>query len=185
MRPEDRKRESNSAVLTNASNIGRALMATNSYRTLAFAWAIVGFFPVVFLTTSTVFNHEADSMTGQLQASNLVAPDLSKETCSYLTESVASRLVGVNSRHYLQEQGPYLMTFDLQPYQCGFDSAQSTNVHHCEMATDEKLPTGFENNCQAWLTYAGSGQSTADLANASGIWKCSIVEYSQSKKENI
>lgn len=178
-RPDERKRKRKDAALTNASNIGTALMATNSYRALAIVWAIIGLFPLVFLTISTEFNDEADSMTEQLQATNLVASNTLEETCVYLTESVASWLVGVSSRHYLQEDGPYLMTLDLQPYRCGFDSNQFTNIHICEVLSGGNLPAEVEDFCRIWSAYADNGRSNSDLASASGIREGSIVEYSR------
>jgi len=49
--PANTAQETKDAALTNASNIGTALMSTNSYRALVIAW-VVGLFPVVLSIAS-------------------------------------------------------------------------------------------------------------------------------------
>ena len=86
--PANTAQETKDAALTNASNIGTALMSTNSYRALVIAWVIVGLFPVVLSIASKLKNETDASMTSQLQATNLLASDTSPETCEVFIRGV-------------------------------------------------------------------------------------------------
>jgi hypothetical protein len=76
-------------ALINASNIGTALMVTNSYRALAILVTIVGMFPMIKLIAfSAVTNTVTTDMVGQLQATNLIVTTENEMNCEFLVGSV-------------------------------------------------------------------------------------------------
>jgi hypothetical protein len=77
------------AALINASNIGTALMVTNSYRALAILCAILGLFPMITLIYfKGVTDSVAYDMIGQLQATNVLATIEDESNCQFLVDSV-------------------------------------------------------------------------------------------------
>jgi hypothetical protein len=177
----DKAQEKKDASLTNASNIGTALMSTNSYRALIIVWVIVGLFPVVLSFTSPLINETDENMTFQLQATNLIASDTSLETCQFFIESVYAWLVAVSSRFYVGEDNPHLLTLDIQPYRCLIDGSNTTTVLLCENIMNlfgDMLPESAAGMCKVWLDSAAHGfTSTEEFAVASGIRVGSIVEF--------
>jgi hypothetical protein len=174
--PDDRER---SEALTNASSIGTALMATNSYRALAIVWAVVGLFPVVISISASIVNDVGRSMTYQLQAANLIATDTSNESCRFLVTSASSWLAGVSNRRHL-EDSPYLLSLEVQPVRCRFDSANLTQLLLCRSSTS---PSKARMLCDNWSRYIDGDPSIQDLAVASGIREGSIVEHNVSNIE--
>jgi hypothetical protein len=174
--PDDRER---SEALTNASSIGTALMATNSYRALAIVWAVVGLFPVVISISASIVNDVGRSMTYQLQAANLIATDTSNESCRFLVASASSWLAGVSNRRHL-EDSPYLLSLDVHPVRCRFDSANLTRNELCRSSTS---PAKAQLFCDDWSRYIDGDPSIQDLAVASGIREGSIVEHNVSNIE--
>jgi len=178
---KERKTRDKDANLTNASHIGTALMATNSYRALASAWAIIGLFPVVFFLASTLKNDVAYQMTDQLQAINLVASDVSFDTCEFLLQSTKAWMTGVVSATHTEEDGPYLLTLDMQPYRCAFNGTNFTNVRICQIferfLDDDQAQSG---HCAFWSEFSDNTESSIEIAEASGIREGSIVEISRS-----
>jgi hypothetical protein len=168
--PDDRER---SEALTNASSIGTALMATNSYRALAIVWAVVGLFPVVISISASIVNDVGRSMTYQLQATNLIATDTSNESCMFLVTSASSWLAGVSNRRHV-EDSPYLLSLDVLPVRCRFDSANLTRKELCRSATS---PAKARMLCDNWSRYLDGDSVIQDLAAASGIREGSIVEH--------
>jgi hypothetical protein len=78
-------------ALINASNIGTALMVTNSYRTLAILVTIMGVFPMISLIAfSAVVNTATTDMVGQLQATNVLVTVENQTNCEFLVDSVES-----------------------------------------------------------------------------------------------
>ncbi len=147
---DDEKREEKIKELTliNASNIGTALMVTNSYRALITLWAITGLFPVLISLSSSAINALGLEMTQQLQSINLLANDTSDSTCEFLLSSINSWTRSVSSIHYGNMiENAFLLSVDVQPYRCGLD----------------------QNNLLA--------EEGEDVANSYGIREGSLVEY--------
>ena len=79
------------AALINASNIGTALMVTNSYRALTILCTIMGLFPMITLIYHQgVSDSVATDMVGQLQGTNLLVETESPQNCQFLVDSVES-----------------------------------------------------------------------------------------------
>ena len=181
---EQKKRD---ATLTNASNIGTALMATNSYRALLSAWAIVGLFPIVFFLTDTFQNGVAYQMTDQLQATNLVASDTFEETCQFLLSSTAAWVVGVSSATFTDEDQPYLLTLDIAPYRCAFDGNSPANVRVCELADDifgDAFLANASSSCMIWSEYNVTDNIGA-IAQVSGKREGSILEITRMEEGTL
>jgi len=181
---EQKKRD---ATLTNASNIGTALMATNSYRALVSAWAIMGLFPIVFFLTDTFQNGVAYQMTDQLQATNLVASDTSEETCQFLLASTAAWVVGVGSATFTDEDQPYLLTLDIAPYRCAFDGISLANVRVCELADDifgDAFLTSASSSCMIWSEYNVTDNIGA-IAQVGGKREGSMLEITRTEEGTL
>lgn len=173
----EKGRKLKDSALTNASTIGTALMATNSYRALAIVWVVIGLFPVVISLVGNKKNDVARIMTAQLQETNLIASDTSNETCKFLSASVASWLIGISYRHYL-EKVPFLLSLDLLPQRCGFDGENAANFQICgKVSNISDLTPDAEGICTAWSLFPSSNQTIANLARASGQREGSIVEH--------
>jgi hypothetical protein len=117
---DSKKRES---VLTNASNIGTALMVTNSYRVLIMLCAIVGLFPVLASVYSkTTINRISTQMTEQLQATNLLVTDNSNTSCIFLTQSIVSWVSGLTPSEsralFSTNNNVYLLSLKMSPGHC-------------------------------------------------------------------
>jgi hypothetical protein len=79
------------AALINASNIGTALMVTNSYRALTILCTILGLFPMIALIYyKGVTDSVAVDMVGQLQGTNLLVTVENEVNCQFLVNSVES-----------------------------------------------------------------------------------------------
>jgi hypothetical protein len=87
------------AALISASNIGTALMVTNSYRALMILCAIMGLFPMISLIHyEGVTNSVATEMVKQLQATNLLVTVENSENCDFLVNSVEAWIGSFDSR---------------------------------------------------------------------------------------
>lgn len=120
--PEDPKKGKES-VLTNASNIGTALMVTNSYRVLIILCAIVGLFPILSsFASKSMLNRISSQMVEQLQATNLRATDNRNETCRYLSKSVISWVTGLTPNEdrklFTTDSNVYLLSLEMSPAYC-------------------------------------------------------------------
>ena len=118
---EDAKKKE--SVLTNASNIGTALMVTNSYRVLVMLCAIVGILPALAsFSAKTTINLIATEMTEQLQATNLLVRDNSNASCQFLSESIASWVAGLTpseGRDIISaDTDVFLLSLDVTPSYC-------------------------------------------------------------------
>jgi hypothetical protein len=135
---EAKKKES---VLTNASNIGTALMVTNSYRVLLMLVAIVGLFPVLAsLTAKSTINRIATDMTNQLQATNLLVTDNSNTSCLFLIDSILSWVAGLTPSEgrslFSTRTNVFLLSLSMEPDYCrrwldpaAYDSNLSALAH--------------------------------------------------------
>lgn len=117
---EAKKKES---VLTNASNIGTALMVTNSYRVLLMLCAIVGLFPVLSsISAKTTINRIATEMTEQLQGTNVLVTDNNSSSCEFLAESittwVASLTPSQGRRLLSADTSVFLLSLTMTPNYC-------------------------------------------------------------------
>ncbi|CAB9497814.1 whole genome shotgun sequence [Seminavis robusta] len=118
---EDAKKKE--SVLTNASNIGTALMVTNSYRVLIMLCAIVGVFPVLAsIASSSSINRITKEMTDQLQATNLLVTDNSNSSCMFLRDSVLSWVAGLTPsegrRLVSTDTNVFLLSLTIEPNHC-------------------------------------------------------------------
>lgn len=151
---DDEKREEKIKELTliNASNIGTALMVTNSYRALTILWAITGLFPVLISLSNSAMNALGHEMTQQLQSVNVLANDTSDLTCNFLLSGINAWTRSVSHLHYGNEvEDPFLLTVDVQPYRCGLNQSNLL----------------VENNVA--------------VANAFGVREGSVIEYVESQ----
>jgi hypothetical protein len=130
---EAKKKES---VLTNASNIGTALMVTNSYRVLLMLVAIVGIFPVLAsLTAKSTINRIATDMTDQLQATNLLVTDNSNTSCMFLRDSIVSWVTALTPSDrrslYSTRTNVFLLSLSMEPDYCRkwLDQGEHTSIH--------------------------------------------------------
>ena len=83
------KQKERDAAMISASNIGTALMVTNSYRALFILCAIMGFFPMIALIyLEGVTNPVATEMVKQLQATNVLVTVENSTDCDFLVSSV-------------------------------------------------------------------------------------------------
>jgi hypothetical protein len=187
--PEEKIRD---LTLTNASNIGTALMVTNSYRVLAILWAITGLFPIFVSLSSTSINALAKEMTEQLQEINLVANDTSNETCVFLHTSVSAWTKGVTSPKYMYQTNhrphyekrdfdePFLLTLDLQPYRCNFEPKTFANMYNCTDTVDPEL----RDACETWDSLRLEN-STEGVADAQGVREGSVLEFTRVNLANL
>lgn len=130
---EDAKKKE--SVLTNASNIGTALMVTNSYRVLLMLCAIVGIFPALAsFSAKTTINMIATEMTQQLQATNLLVKDNSNSSCQFLADSIISWVAGLTpseGRDLLSaDTDVFLLSLEMTPNHCldWFNGQVNTSV---------------------------------------------------------
>ncbi len=158
--------------LTNASNIGTALMVINSYRSLAIVCLIAGLFPIFFSFMTSLINPLSDRMTSQLQATNIVAADTSNATCTFLDVSVKSWLVAIDVRG--GDYTNYLMTLDIQPRRCNYSDMYFVNVDVCRGLAFIPQPAVLI--CMEWNLYDTLTMTTKEIAQAANVRSGSITE---------
>ena len=158
--------------LTNASNIGTALMAINSYRSLAIVCVIAGLFPIVFSFISSLINPLSERMTSQLQATNIIAADTSNTTCRFLDASIKSWLVAIDVRG--GDYTNFLMTLDIQPRRCNYSDTYFVNVDVCRGLAFTPEPA--ELICLEWNLYDNLKVTTKEIAQAANVRSGSITE---------
>ena len=117
-------------ALINASNIGTALMVTNSYRALAILVIIIGVLPMITLIS---FNDMANSVTadmvGHLQAANVLATVENPENCEFLIGAVESWVRSWYARDHsliTSETDHFLVNLVVRPARCqeGFEAME-------------------------------------------------------------
>jgi hypothetical protein len=175
------KHNKSDSKLTNASNIGTALMVINSYRTLAIVCVVGGLFPIIFSSMTSIINPLSYEMTSQLQATNMVANDTSNETCSYLRQSIGNWLIAVNIRGGLYDA--HLLTLQVEPSRCGYTNSTFTNVEACQLAAI--LPAQAVPVCMEWYSFANTNLTTAEIANAAQVRQGAIKEIELSNTGNL
>ena len=193
---EAKKKE---AVLTNASNIGTALMVTNSYRVLIMLCAIVGLFPALAsISASTSINKTAKAMTDQLQAANKLVTNNSNSSCNYMNHTILSWIAGLtpSERRPLvsAKTNTFLLSLAISPNYCmdnshdviesTGDTGSSVLVDVCQAANeaytdgqwfldDDKKDFMFR-HCQTWRDTGGL-TNIEDIANVTDLRAGSII----------
>lgn len=167
--------------LTNASNIGTALMVINSYRSLAIVCVIAGLFPIIFSFLSVIINPLTYQLTRQLQATNIVAADTSNATCRFLDTSVKSWMIAVNIRGGKYDN--YLLTLDIQPRRCNYSENYFINVDTCRGLTT--IPEPAIPICMEWDKYDNVELTTPEIADAANIRRGSIMELEYTNVGNF
>jgi hypothetical protein len=172
--------------LVHASNIGTALMVTNSHRALLLMWFIVGVFPCLLSVIIKDINKVASSMVAQLEELNVLltnATDINE--CEFLWNSIAAWLIGVTSGNKAGFGSDglddvFVVYLEISPARCGFSGVVTRDI--CEsifgsVDDQEEGATDGDNNitedalklvqdlCSVWTpTYLGMpDQELADL----------------------
>jgi len=146
--------------LINASNIGAALMVTNSYRAMTLLCIITGIFPMISLMVfSGIANTVATDMVAQLQGTNLMlqrSNTTSSTNCAFLEDTVRS---WINSWDYMEtnvvtsKTNKYLLGLAISPARCleNFESMQLENYMYqeveCETLGGWEYEIEFTGNC--------------------------------------
>ena len=178
--------------LTNATNIGTALMVINSHRALMLVAAIVGLLPVFStIQVNGGTNTLASSMTKQLQATNLITPGSDANTCTFLEKSVLSWLASTSGMKQMGKLGSqtFVMYLELLPIRCPFQGEDGVVTSYfctedfrlkASMAKNERL----DELCKVW---GGTNSSTnvTDLADIAGIRTGAIDTYSEENMNNV
>lgn len=124
------QKERNEALI-NASNIGTALMVTNSYRALAILVTIVGVLPMISLIFySAVANVAPTDMVDQLQASNVLITVENQTNCEFLVDSVDSWSRSWHAKDHgliTSETDNFLVVLVIHPARC-LESFESLEV---------------------------------------------------------
>jgi hypothetical protein len=119
MRMEQRQRN---VALINASNIGTALMVTNSYRALTILVMILGILPMITLIYfNGVVNTVTTEMVGQLQGTNLLLTFENETSCEFLVDSVDAWASAWYARDYdliTSQTEDFLVALVLKPARC-------------------------------------------------------------------
>ena len=109
-------------ALINASNVGTALMVTNSYRALVILVTIVGVLPMISLIS---FNDMANSVTtnmvGHLQAVNVLATVENTGNCEFLIGAVESWVRSWYARDHslvTSDMDNFLLDLVVRPARC-------------------------------------------------------------------
>ncbi|GKY91720.1 hypothetical protein MPSEU_000143800 [Mayamaea pseudoterrestris] len=196
---EQRRKDS---VLTNASTIGTALMATNSYRALGLYWFIFGLFPVMYCISQSFINPLGYEMTNLLEQTNLMANDNAAETCQFLGSSIWAWItsVAMQSGEKGRYKDPYLMTMEIAPNRCSFQGENGTLRQYCKTVQDLGIPQStlalpswsaerlevFQTLCQAWSkTWGAPDKSPESIATATNKRIGSIMPYSSINSSNL
>jgi hypothetical protein len=164
--------------LTDASTIGTALMATNSYRALAILWFITGVFPLLWPMGSFYHNKVASSMTAQLQGTNVLVDESTPAGCAFLADSVRSWLAGLYAPDFaLRPDAPYVVALGMEPSRCW-----NTTLYEwvCNDVTERAAVDADEELVQLycdWWTAHQAGSSEAELADILGLREGSVQTY--------
>jgi len=179
--------------LTNATNIGTALMLINSHRALLLVAAIVGLLPVFStLQVNGGTNTLASSMTKQLQATNLITPGSDSSTCAFLEKSVLSWLAGTSGMKRTmgkRRTQTYVMYLQLLPVRCPFQGEDGVATSYfcseafrstASMAKNERL----DDLCHVW-GQTNATTSITQLAQLASIRTGAIETYSETNVNNL
>jgi class 3 adenylate cyclase len=175
--------------LTNAANIGTALMVINSHRALIILWAIMGCLPLfTVINVNGNANLISVNMVNQLQAINQIVTEVGNpDGCDFLTTSIYAWATGIVAGNHANldnnEYTPYVLYLWMEPRRCPFSLVNGNLTESDETATsvlcslfesiDPDLLTEQEANiiktvCTVW----GNGEQNAtseELASKAGI----------------
>ena len=186
---EGKKKET---VLTNASNIGTALMVTNSYRAMIMLCAIVGIFPGLHaLSAQSSINKTSTQMTNQLQATNVLVNDNSEASCRFLVDSISSWVVSLTPS---EERGlistdtdTYLLSLSITPDFCL--STISAAADDLRNSTTEKAEPNVVDStntthllgdvCDLVKVIGGESALNAELAGLGPVSSAFLLEHCQ------
>lgn len=119
------ERKQRDAAVINASNIGTALMATNSYRALTMLCFLLGIFPMISLIDfNGVVNSMGQDMVDLLQGTNLQVYEENTTSCQYLVDSVVAWVNSFSLQDMSCITTPtdvFLLTVAIQPSRCVSD----------------------------------------------------------------
>ena len=177
--------------LTNATNIGTALMVINSHRALILTAAIAGLIPLftVFQMNGGV-NDLSTKMTRQMLGTNVIANQSSvEEGCAFLKSSALSWLSGTTGmKGNITDDSisiMYVLSLQILPVRCPFQGLDGFVTR--EFCKDGELNStaawtgGLGLGCEVWM--AGN-TSDADLAKLAGIREGAIETCSETYPEN-
>ena len=109
-------------ALINASNIGTALMVTNSYRAMVVLVLITGVLPMITLIyLNGVVNTVTSAMVAQLQITNMMVTAENEANCDFLVDSVASwasTWYSSDNRLITSPTDEFLIALVIQPARC-------------------------------------------------------------------
>ncbi len=141
VRLEQKQRD---VALINASNIGTALMVTNSYRALTILVMIMGVFPMITLIfLNGVVNSAPNQMVAQLQSTNAMVTVENDANCEFLVDSVrawASSWYYRDLNLITSSTEDFLISLILQPARCQ-DDFESLTVGEIKFV---------QSSCSAW-----------------------------------
>ena len=168
------------AALINASNIGTALMVTNSYRALSMLCAILGLFPMITLINyKGVSNSVAQDMVYHLQATNKLVTVENETNCEFLAASVRSWFQSFEPRKktlITSNTDDYVIALAIQPSRC-FSEFQNLTVSYSDVIfiETECSDIGYEfdfegsGNCILGTLQQSHGDDTEEIAQNMGL----------------
>jgi hypothetical protein len=182
--------EDRESALTNACNIGTALMVVNSYRTLAIMWAITGVFPLFLCLMSSLRNDCALEMTRNLQEINLQVDNSQPESCEFLGSTLISWLAAVISQNNGDDNLPPLLSLEILPERCDFTdlilgaSRVCTTTGKASMSSSHAT---FTSACDVWNSYRNIAviKNTENIAARYGVRPGAVTLYSESRLSNF
>jgi hypothetical protein len=183
VRTEERARrlqKQRDTALINASNIGTALMVTNSYRALTILCAILGLFPMITLINyKGVTNSVALDMVGQLQATNVMVTTEDESNCEFLVDSVQSWLDSFYPRQKIlitSNKDDFVIALAIQPSRCldDFENISYSNIEFSEKPCSEiaavyAFDLDGSGNCILGSLADAEGSTVQEIAQNMGL----------------
>jgi hypothetical protein len=146
------------AALIHASNIGTALLVTNSYRALIILCAIMGFFPIIYLIyLRGVTNPVTNDMIFQLQATNLLVTNETVANCEFLVSSVDSWVnswASLDRKLIARGADNFLFSLVIQPSRCADNFLEMENSDYLVTFSPEDCDI-YSGDCIIYITLKG------------------------------
>ena len=191
MDPDAREEKTKELTLTNTSNIGTALMSTNSYRALVIMWVIMGIFPVMLSFKSTVINSVTEEMTAQLQNTNLIVSDNATESCTFLNYSIVTWLKTMTYAHYKTDDrderfdSPFLLSLVIKPYRCGLSEGRYINAQLCEQFEEDLVAAEEQELLEVCESWSLPNATEDELKNKNNIREGSTLSFQFTDMGNL
>ncbi|KAG7349832.1 adenylate and guanylate cyclase catalytic domain containing protein [Nitzschia inconspicua] len=158
------QRKQRDAAVINASNIGTALMVTNSYRSLTMLCLIMGIFPMISLIyprgdVDTV----GTDMIQFLQGTNLQVDFENSTNCLYFVESVATWINAFGPRNkssLTTSTDAFLLSLTITPPRC-IDTFTNTTIGGISF---------YEGPCPTWNVGADADGASCLVGQLGGIF---------------